>query len=119
MKKRMIATVLLLVMLISCCSFAASAQTKRNVHHKHDKWVMDANVLTLNCKSTYTDCTDGICMDALVNRPGQNTHWSKVKNNKTGVWDMEYAKHGMKAVAVVKGDWNGSAVVASVGYLVG
>ena len=118
MKKRMIATVLLLVMLVSCCSVVASAETRKNVHHKHDKWVMEVNLINMNFKSTYTDCTDGQCMDAWeMYLAGKDTHWSKVKNNKTGVWDMTYAKHSKKAVAVVKGNWNGSLVVADVRYL--
>ena len=115
MNKRIVAAVLLLVVLISCFSFAANAETKRGVLHKHDKWVMSVNLLTLNFKSTYNDCTALNCI-STSDSIGLRTHRTKVTNHQTGATTgWVYAVHTKNAVAQIKGNWEGDAT-AYIGY---
>lgn len=108
MKKRIIATVLLLVLLVSCFSFTAAAETRRNLCHQHDKLVLSVNLLTLNFKASYNDCTKTNCYETC-DLIGQKTHGVMVTNNQTGAnsgW--VYGVHNRTASAKIKGNWAGS-----------
>ena len=111
MKKRIGAIFLLIVVLVSCFSVAASADTKKGVLHAHDKWVMDVNSLTLNFKSTYNDCTSGTCLTGIEKLgTGAATHYTRVTNNQNGATSGKVgATRGKNAVAKVKGNWAGDA----------
>ena len=115
MKKRMIATVLLLVMLVSCCSVVASAETRKNVKHKHDKWVVE-KLSSGDYRSTYNDCTAWSCI-GTSDLIGHTTHATVIRNNATGGHSgIVYANHTKKAVATVKGTWNDKGATAYIAY---
>ena len=118
MKKRIGAIFLLIVVLISCFSVAATATTKTGVLHKHDKWVYNTQIISGNYKSTYKDCTALNCFDTM-DLIGRVSHATKVTNHEYGTTSgWVYATHCKNAVATVKANWfgkDGSAYIKFTG----
>ena len=118
MKKRIGAVFLLIVVLISCFSFAATATTKRGVLHEHDKWVYNTKLISGVYKSSYTDCTALNCIDTVDWYAYGNTHGTRATNNQDGLSSgWVYAKHTKTAVATVKANWFGKAGTAQIKLL--
>ena len=116
MKKRIGAIFLLIVVLISCFSVAATATTKKGVLHKHDKWVYDTKIISGVYKSSYTDCTALNCIPTC-DLIGCYSHATKVTNNETGnTSDWVFAKHTKTAVATVKANWFGKDGTVSIKF---
>lgn len=118
MKKRIMAILLLIVVLVSCFSIAATATTKKGVKHAHDRWEYSTGIISGNYKSTYNDCTSNwsYCNSAAWEiAKGTNSHATKVTNNQYGTTSgWVYARCGCNAVATVKANWFGKNGTASI-----
>lgn len=110
MKKRILAIVMVVLVIVSCFTLTAAAVTKSGVGTKGGKWKYDCSVWSGTYYSQYND-------DASSNHRyhpiqyvmGSADHSSWVKNNKTGATSgWVYAKCGNYSNARVKASWTGS-----------
>lgn len=106
MKKRIVAVLLLVAILVSCFALTASATTKNKVGTPNGVWKYDCSLLSGNYYSKYKDDSLSWYHPFSV---GNYDHASWVRNNKTGATSgWCYAKCSNYSNAQVKASWTGS-----------
>lgn len=110
MKKRIIATVMLILVVVSCFAITATATTKTKVGTSAGTWKYACSVWSNTYYSKYNDDTTWNhrvhTVQYLMN---QKDHGSWVRNNKTGATSgWVYAACGKESDARVKASWTGS-----------
>jgi hypothetical protein len=110
MKKRILATVMVVVVLIASLGITATATTKSKVGTKSGKWSYDCSVLKGTYYSKYNDDTSWLHWEHSISYVyGSQDHGSWVQNNKTGAYSGRvYAACGKYSNATVKASWTGS-----------
>lgn len=116
MKKRIIASIMMCLVVFSCIALPVTATTKTGKLHKHDKWTYSTSVCTGNYKSTYNDCTSKkYCSEVVWAIADGVKHYTKVTNKQKGTtsgWCG--ASAGCNAKATVKANWFGKNGTASI-----
>ena len=110
MKKRILAAVMLVLVIVSCFAVTASATTKNKVGTSAGTWKYDCSVLSGKYYSKYNDDTTwNHRIHPISYVMSTKDHASWVKNNKTGSTSgWVYAACGTYSNATVKASWTGS-----------
>ena len=113
MKKRILAIVMFVLVVVSVMAITASATTKTikatgSNGYTVGKWEYKCSLMSGNYISNYKDDNSGIHFYHCFGM-GSYDHASWVKNNKTGnTSGWVYAKCGSWSKAAVKASWTGS-----------